>query len=368
MRTFELKINTRSKNYSVIIGSNLIKNISKILAKKKIYFNKCLIVIDRNIPVKFKSALKKGIKAKKKIVYNFAPSEKSKNYDSIIKIQKILFINDFNRDDCVISFGGGITGDVIGFASSTYKRGIKFINIPSTLLSQVDSSIGGKTGINNKFGKNLIGSFYQPEIVISDIKILNSLSRRQIICGYAEIFKASLIDSYKSFKFLDDNLIKILSLEPNFIKKAILNSCILKKKIVEKDEKEKNLRKVLNLGHTFAHAYESTLNFSKKLNHGEAVILGIKNSIMFSQNKGLLNKNKYKKINNHIKKIGLLKKFNKIFKKEDLNKILKFMKTDKKNNSNKINLILIKDFGKIETKFQIKNFIIKKFLSGELNK
>ena len=368
MKTYELKINTKSKNYSLIIGSNLIKNISKILGKKKIYFSKCLIVIDVNIPNKFKSFLKKEIKVSKKIIYNFYPSEKSKSYKSINKIHEILFKNEFNRDDCVISFGGGITGDVAGFASSTYKRGLKFVNIPSTLLAQVDSSIGGKTGVNNKFGKNLIGNFYQPEIVISDVKILNSLSRREIICGYAEIFKASLIDSNRNFNYLDINLTKILSLKPNFIEKAILNSCNLKKKIVEKDEKEKNLRKVLNLGHTFAHAYESTLNISKKLNHGEAVILGIKNSIMFSRKKGLISINKYERINDHIKKIGLVKKFNKIFKKKDLHKILKFMKADKKNTSNKINLILMKDFGKIETKFQINDHTLKKFLYSELNK
>ena len=368
MKNYELKIKTKSKNYSVLIGSDLIKNISNILRKKNIEFSKCLMVIDKNVPKKFKSILKKKIKAKKKLIYNFSPSEKSKTYKSVNIIHEILFKNEFNRDDCIISIGGGITGDVVSFASSIYKRGIKFINIPSTLLAQVDSSIGGKTGVNNKFGKNLVGSFYQPEIVISDVKILNSLSRREIVCGYAEILKASLIDSYKNFKYLDKNFNKILSLKTNFIEKAILNSCNLKKKIVEKDEKERNLRKVLNLGHTFAHAYESTLNYSKKLNHGEAVILGIKNSIMFSQKKELLPINKHKKINNHIERIGLSKKFNKIFKKKDLDKILKFMKADKKNTSNRINLILLKDFGKIETNFQIDHFVLKKFLSLELNK
>ena len=116
------------------------------------------------------------------------------------------------RDSCIISFGGGITGDVVGYAASTFKRGIKFINIPSTLLAQVDSSIGGKTGINNKFGKNLIGSFYQPDLVISDINLLRTLPKREIICGYAEILKSSLIDSKKNFIFLDKNFNKILNL------------------------------------------------------------------------------------------------------------------------------------------------------------
>ena len=156
-----------------------------------------------------------------------------------------------------------LAGDVSGFAASIYKRGLKFINIPSTLLSQVDSSIGGKTGINNKFGKNLIGSFYQPDLVISDTKLLESLPRREIICGYAEILKHSLIKNKKFFLFLDKNLNNILNLEKKFIEKAILESCKIKKQIVEKDEKENNLRKSLNLGHTFGHAYEATLNYSK---------------------------------------------------------------------------------------------------------
>ena len=368
MKTYKLNINTKSKKYKVVIGSNLLKNVSKILSEENIYFDTCLILVDKNIPNKFKSLLKNNLKIKKKVILNFLTSEKVKNYESVNKIHEILFKYKFNRNDCVISFGGGILGDIVGFASSTYKRGIKFINIPSTLLSQVDSSIGGKTGINNKFGKNLIGSFYQPDIVITDVKVLETLPRREIICGYAEILKASLIDSSKSFNYLNKNLKKILNLNSNFIKIAILNSCKLKKKIVEKDEKEQNLRKVLNLGHTFAHAYESKLNFSKKLNHGEAVILGIQNSITLSKTKGLMSEKRYKIISNHINKINLKKKFNKLFKKKDLNQILKFMKADKKNISNKINLILMIDFGKIKTNYHINDFALKKFLLLELKK
>ena len=257
MKTYNIKINTKTKKYSIIIGSNIIQNISKILHKQNFYFNKCLIVIDKNIPKKKQLVLTKKIKknVKRIILYKFFAKEKNKNYFNVDKIHKILFKENFNREDCVISFGGGITGDVVGFASSIYKRGIKFINIPSTLLSQVDSSIGGKTGINNNFGKNLVGSFYQPDLVLSDIKLLSSLPYREIICGYAEIFKSSLIDSYKNFIFLNNNINQILKLNSPFIEKAIIDSCKLKKKIVEKDEKEKNLRKILNFGHTFAHAY-----------------------------------------------------------------------------------------------------------------
>ena len=368
MKIHKIKVNTKTKKYSIIIGSNIIKNISKILGSQKINFEKCLIVIDNNIPNKLSSNLKKNLKVKYKITHNFVANEKNKNFKSIEKIHDILFKKGFNRGDCVISFGGGITGDVVGFAASTFKRGIKFINIPTTLLAQVDSSIGGKTGINNAFGKNLVGSFYQPDLVFSDTEALKTLPFREIICGYAEVLKSSLIEDYNKFKFLDKNIYKILKLKKPYIEKAIIYSCKLKKRIVEKDEKEKNLRKVLNLGHTFAHAYESALGFSNNLNHGEAVILGIRNAIKFSKQKNFLKKNKYYFIKKHLDKLNLKKKYNELFKTKDVKKIIKFMKSDKKNNSNKINLILLKDFGKIITNFQISENNLKKFLISELKK
>ena len=294
-------------------------------------------------------------------------SEKNKNYRAIEKIHAILFQNRFNREDCVISFGGGIIGDIVGFASSTFKRGIKFVNIPSTLLSQVDSSIGGKTGVNNKFGKNLIGSFYQPDLVVSDMNILDSLPEREIICGYAEILKSSIIDNFSKFLYLDKNLKKILKLKSPFIERSIIQSCNLKKRVVEKDESERNYRKVLNLGHTFAHSYESTLGFSKKLNHGEAVILGIKNAVEFSFKKKFLSKQKLNDILKHINRIGMKPSINNLFKKKHVTEIMNYMKSDKKNNSNNINLILIKDFGKIITDFQISPSNLKKYISNCLN-
>ncbi len=367
MKTNKIRIKTSTKNYSILIGRNLIGKIDKILKANDLKFDKCLIITDKNIPHEFKRILYKKLKSNKLFKIDMAASEKNKNYRSIEKIHTILFENRFNRDDCVISFGGGIIGDIAGFASSTFKRGIKFINVPSTLLSQVDSSIGGKTGVNNKFGKNLIGSFYQPDLVVSDINILASLPEREIICGYAEILKSSLINNFTNFLYLDKNLKNILNLKSPFIEKSIVKSCNLKKKVVEKDEREKNYRKVLNLGHTFAHSYESTLGFSRKLNHGEAVILGIKNAIEFSFKKKILSKQKYNIILNHINKIGMIPEIKKLFKKKHVPKIVNYMKIDKKNNSNNINLILIKDFGKIIVDFQISPSNLKKYIYNSLN-
>tara|TARA_Y100000817_G_scaffold304902_1_gene288407 strand:+ start:285 stop:1127 length:843 start_codon:yes stop_codon:yes gene_type:complete len=279
----------------------------------------------------------------------------------------VLLKNNFQRNDCLISVGGGITGDVSGFASSIYKRGINFVNIPTTLLAQVDSSIGGKTGINTSFGKNLIGSFYQPKLVISDIDFLKTLPKREIVCGYAEIFKHSLIFEEKFFSFLDKNANKIINLKSPFIEKSIIKSCEIKKKIVELDEKEKSLRKILNFGHTFAHAYESSLNYSKRLNHGEAVLLGIYSAISFSLKFKLLSKLNYLKIKDHFIKYKLPNKINNYFLKKDLKRLIYFMKKDKKNTSNLINLILIKKIGIIKLNLNFNEKVLNKFFKEELN-
>ena len=310
--------------------------------------------------------LKKKLISKKILVHIFHANEKNKNLKNINLVLNKLFISNFSRNDCIISLGGGITGDVSGFAASIFKRGMKFINIPTTLLSQIDSSIGGKTGVNNKYGKNLIGSFMQPDIVISDISFLKSLPKREIICGYGEIIKHSIISKKNIFNYLDKNINNILNLKSPFIEKTIADSCKVKKNIVEKDEKEKNFRKILNFGHTFAHAYEATSNYSKKLNHGEAVILGIISASKFSYKYNLLNVKDYKKILNHINKLNVPLDLNSYFKKKDINTIIKYMQSDKKNNSSKINLILIKKIGKILIDTKYNEFIIKKYLHSEL--
>jgi len=346
MKQTKLNIITKTEKYPIIIGSNLTSSVSKIFKSNSINFEKCLIVADKSVPKKFISNIKISLKNKKINVLFFNASEKNKNINSVNKILDFLLNKNFSRNDILISLGGGITGDVSGFAANLFKRGLKFVNIPTTLLAQVDSSIGGKTGVNSKYGKNLIGSFYQPSLVLSDIQFLKSLSKREIICGYGEILKHSLIDNKKFFNFLNKNLKKILNLKSPYIEKAIYESCKIKKKVVEKDEKEIALRKILNFGHTFAHAYEAGLGYSHKLNHGEAVILGMKTALSFSLKENMLSKSEYNVIINHIDNSGLPSSIKKYFSIKDLNKILSFMIKDKKNNSEKINLVLLKKIGK----------------------
>jgi 3-dehydroquinate synthase/shikimate kinase/3-dehydroquinate synthase len=366
MKLIKLKINTKTQRYSIIIGSNLIPNMSMILKENSIYFKKCLLVIDKNISKHFIAKIKRSLNKTKLYVHFFKANEMNKNFTSVNKILNILLTKNFSREDCVISIGGGITGDISGFAASLFKRGSKFINIPTTLLSQVDSSIGGKTGVNTKFGKNLIGSFYQPSLVISDVQFLKTLPKRELICGYGEILKHSLIANKSFYKFLDKNSDGILKLSSPFIERAIYESCKIKKDVVEKDEKEKGLRKILNFGHTFAHAYEASLGYSKKLNHGEAVILGMQSALRFSLKNNLIQKNEYYSILKHISKANLPSNIKKFFKIRDLSKILSFMAKDKKNNSSNINLVLLKKIGHPIINGEYKKNNLSVFLKSEL--
>ncbi len=366
MKEKRLIIKASSEKYPVIIGNNLISNFDKILKKNLINFNKCLIVLDNNVEKKKINIIKRKLKNKKIYTHIFKPNEKNKNQKNVNLIVDVLLKKNFSRQDCLISIGGGITGDVSGFAASIFKRGLQFINIPTTLLSQVDSSIGGKTGINTSHGKNLIGSFYQPKLVLSDINFLSTLPKREVICGYGEILKHSLIADNKFYKFLKKNVSKILNLKTPFIQKAIFESCKIKKNIVEKDEKESNLRKTLNFGHTFGHAFEATTGYSKKLNHGEAIILGIQMSLRFSKMQSIIKKKDFISILDHLRNSKLPSDIKNYFSLKDVNKILSFMNKDKKNKSEKINLILLKEIGSTIINQEYSRKKLKNFFQKEL--
>ena len=363
MRLF---IKTKDKKYPIYFGENSCFKIKKILIENKINPKKLMVIYDKNIPNKIISKFKAKIKKDENIFLKLNFNEKIKNLNTVKKILDILGRNNFSRNDCLISMGGGIAGDICAFAASIYKRGLKFVNIPTTLLSQVDSSIGGKTGVNNFLGKNMIGTFCQPNLVITDIVFLRSLPKREMICGYAEILKHALISDKNFFIFLKNNYKDILNLRSNIVKKAIFRSCKIKKAIVEKDEREINLRKTLNYGHTFAHAFESTLGYTNKLNHGEAVLLGILTASKFSNKEKLLDKRELGLIESHIGEL----KYNNLknyFNKNNINKISNFMIKDKKNHSKNINLILLRKIAKPVLNNTYSQMKVEKFLGSLIN-
>ena len=302
--------------------------------------------MDKNVPNKFKIQLKNCLKRYKVFTFQYAVSEKLKSFANVNNLAEKCLAKNFNRNDILISLGGGIVGDYSAFTASIIKRGINFINIPTTLLAQVDSSIGGKTGVNSSRGKNLIGSFYQPKLVISDVEILKSLPQRELICGYAEILKHSLILKSGFFNWLKINSNKLLiDKNLNLLKKAVIESCKIKLHFVNKDIFEKNIRMILNFGHTFAHAIEAQNKYSKRINHGEAVIMGMMMAAKLSYYKKLCNLRTLEQLKEVYEANKLKYDIKKIFNKNEYKKIANYMTADKKNNDKKINLILLKKIG-----------------------
>ncbi len=335
-----------AKDYRIIIGKNSISTLATEIKRHCPKCKKIALIYDKKIPKKFLVKIKKYLKRYKVFIFFVSSSEKIKNLDKTNFFINNLLKSNFNRTDLVVAIGGGIIGDMAGFVASIYKRGINFINLPSTLLAQVDSCIGGKTGVNSDYGKNLIGSFYKPRIVIVDTELLKSLTKREVICGFAEILKHAIIDDKKFFDFLKNNTQKILSLKTNFLEKSILRSCKIKLNFTEKDFNEKGLRMKLNFGHTFAHALEIQNKYSKKLNHGEAVLIGMMIAVKISKLKNLCTSNTHDQIEDLYKKYSLLKNHNKFLKKNNILKSLKFMKNDKKKDDEKVNFILLNNIGK----------------------
>ena len=346
MKNQKINFKNKTQNYSVIIGKNstslLPKMIRSICPKTK----KIALIVDKNIPAKFKKNLKSKLKNYKLLFLPFNASEKSKSLKTVDHYLSLLLSKNFNRSDLIIAVGGGITGDVTGFIASIFKRGINFINIPSTLLAQVDSAIGGKTGVNSFFGKNLIGSFYQPKLVINDTALISSLPKKEMICGYAEILKHSIIKDKKFFIWLSRNSEKIFLKKNRELIYAIKKSCEIKMYFVNRDTNEKNLRMILNFGHTFAHAIEVKNNYSKKITHGEAVLTGMILAIKISVARGVCSLKTYNHIKDIYKKNNLNYTFKKYSNERDINKLIPYLKNDKKNNDDRINFILLKNIGK----------------------
>ena len=341
----EIKFKNKSTKYSVFIGKNTINLLPKKINLLCPKTEKIALIFDTNVPRKFEKRLKKKLKNYKLFFLYFNASEKSKSIKTIEKYINFLLARNFNRSDLILSVGGGISGDVTGFIASIYKRGVNFINIPTTLLAQVDSSIGGKTGVNSSKGKNLIGSFFQPKLVIIDTLFLDSLPKKEMICGYAEILKHSIIKDKKFFNWLKKNTKSILQKNSNELIYAIKKSCQIKMYFVNKDVNEKNLRMILNFGHTFAHAIEIKKKFSRSITHGEAVLIGMILATKLSCARGLCSKNTLKLITEIYEENNLHYILNKFSGKRDLMSLIPFLKNDKKNNDKKINFILLKNIG-----------------------
>ena len=334
-----------------ISGNNFPKAILNKHLKNK---NKILIITDDGIPKNHIKKLKNTINNKNVYIFSLKSGEKSKSFSSYQKILNKLFELKFDRSDIVIAFGGGVVGDITGFSAATYMRGIKYIQIPTTLLAQVDSSVGGKTAINVTQGKNLVGAFYNPSLVIVSTYFLNTLSDEEFKSGLGEVVKYALIGNKKLRSIIEKNSQQIISRKESVLKTIIEESIKTKSKIVTKDEKENGIRAILNFGHTFGHAIEAYKNY-KGITHGAAITLGMVIASRISFYEGYIKNYQLDNVVNLISSIGLRTDYSKY----NYIQLKKYIKSDKKIKNGKLNLVLIdKNFNAFTTsKFDNKNIL-----------
>ena len=347
----KLTVNAKAKNYDITIKEGLIAEILDYLQQDKKKFLITNYTLEKLYPDLVSSF-------ENKIVIK--DGEEYKNFETFEFIINELLKRKIERKDLILALGGGVVGDLAGFAASSVLRGVNFVQIPTTLLSQVDSSVGGKTGFNTKYGKNLIGAFYQPESVLIDTNFLKTLPVREIKTGLGEVVKYSFIEKNCSddekihlSKYLDEA-------DPNNLdfKEIIYRSVALKASVVSKDEKEAGLRAVLNFGHTFAHSIETITNY-KNFTHGEAVAMGMKLAFELSYNLNFINKEYLDYAFNLIDKFNLAP----VYKIEcDKDEYINIMKSDKKVSNSKIRLVLPTSKGEVKIFDNIKEDDIKKVL------
>jgi 3-dehydroquinate synthase len=331
----ELFAGQRKSKYSIVISKNAIskKNLVPLLKNH----NKTLLISDDGVPSKIVREVTAVCKPSTKVFQIILQhGEQAKSVQNFQKILNFLADNNFDRTDLIVAVGGGVVGDISGFVASSYLRGIQFIQIPTTLLAQVDSSVGGKTAINILSGKNLVGAFYNPKGVIIDTNVLHSLPNRQLKAGLAEVIKYAFIQNKALFSLLKKYPKKILSKDHKIIEEIIFLSLQTKAKIVTKDEKEDSIRAILNFGHTFGHAIEAHGKY-KKILHGEAVAKGMRIASKISYLEKLISEKEYKEV------IALLQKYEfDLSVDEYIYKELKpYIFRDKKIKAGKLNLILL---------------------------
>ncbi|WP_411727791.1 3-dehydroquinate synthase [Methyloglobulus sp.] len=337
MNTLQVKLGNRS--YPIYIGSGILDQ--SVLYARHIKGSQALVVTSNTVAALYLDAVLENLRSYKVAKVILPEGEQFKNLEIINQIFDTLLVNKFGRSATLIALGGGVIGDMGGFAAACYQRGIPFIQIPTTLLAQVDSSVGGKTGVNHPLGKNMIGAFYQPQCVIADTDVLNTLDDRQLSAGLAEVIKYGLIRDAEFFGWLEDNMEALLSRDKKALALAIERSCINKAEVVAEDETEAGVRATLNLGHTFAHAIETGIGYGEYL-HGEAVAIGTCQAADLSRRMGWLSDSDVDKI------IALFKRAKlPINPPDSLNpeRFLQLMSVDKKNVDGEIRLILLKAIG-----------------------
>ncbi len=338
----ELRVNLGERSYPIYIGyytlKDLCKNLKKIIPQGK-------VALITNIPIAkiYLETVKTGLEKEgyEVLEIKIPEGERYKSLGGAKKIYDRLVDFSLERVSPIISLGGGVIGDLSGFVAATFLRGVPWIQVPTTLLAQVDSSVGGKTAVNHPKGKNLIGAFYQPRLVFIDIATLKTLERREFLAGMAEVVKYGIITNEGLFRFLERSISQILALDEESLSAIVKRSLTIKAEIVERDEREAGLRSILNLGHTLGHAIEAISGYTT-YRHGEAIAIGMVGAAKISANLGICKKGVFEQIEQLLQRIGLPTDLP--FQGKDL---IPFMEVDKKVVSGKVRFILIEEIGKV---------------------
>ncbi len=363
-----VRVSLAGREYDILIGRNLITgagaNIAALAPKSS-----CAIVTDENVARHYLEPLKASLDRENirhsEIV--LPPGESTKSIDNYARVCNEIIAAKMERGDIVVALGGGVIGDLAGFAASSVRRGMRFVQIPTTLLSQVDSSVGGKTAINSPYGKNLIGAFYQPSLVLADTGALDTLPDREFRAGYAEVMKYGVIDDPAFFSWLESNWRDVFDRGPA-LTEAIRKSCAAKAAVVARDETEQGDRALLNLGHTFGHALESLTHFDNtRLVHGEGVAIGVACAMRFSVQLGHMQGQDASRVEGHLRTVGLPTRIQEIAGWTDgPDEVLKSMYQDKKVSRGALTFILARGIGQSFIARGIEGSLVREFLAADL--
>jgi len=367
-RSESVPVSLGDRSYDISIGEGLLARAGGIVAPL-LRRPMTAIVTDSNVAAAHLATLERALAAHgiRSTAIIMPPGEATKSYQHLAELCDRLLAAGIERRDRIIAFGGGVIGDLAGFAAAILRRGVDFIQIPTTLLSQVDSSVGGKTGINSPHGKNLIGAFHQPLAVITDISLLNTLPKRELASGYAEVAKYGLLGDNGFFEWLEAAAPTIMRGDAQARIHAIKRSCEAKARIVAEDETETGVRALLNLGHTFGHALESATNYSQRLLHGEGVSIGMVQAFRFSERLKLCAPGTSERVALHLKGVGLPTHVSQI--PGDLPPaatLLDMMRQDKKAQGGKLTFILVKGVGEAFIAKDVPDHDVLDFLTEDL--
>lgn len=365
-----LRLDLGRRSYDIIVGDGLLDKAGEHIAAR-MKGDRALIVTDANVAPLYLKKLEESLTAagRKHSSIIVPAGEQSKSFGRLQALTDEFFKAGVDRKTMIVALGGGVIGDLTGFAAAITMRGLEFVQIPTTLLSQVDSSVGGKTGVNSPYGKNLIGAFHQPRLVLADLDCLQTLPRRQLLCGYGEVVKYGLINDPVFFSWLEDNAAALLDGDMDLRRHAVLESCACKAAIVAGDERENGPRALLNLGHTFGHALEAETGYGDELLHGEAVSIGMVMAFDLSRRLGLCPEADWIRVRRHLQRAGLPVCLRGLAGPSwTPERLLAHMGLDKKAEGGNINLILVRAIGKAFITGEVDPGELRAFLADALEK